>query len=85
MYPGLQRSLSPLTPCQQPRLSLHLQVLVSPISLSNLITVTTLTCNIANPFPPDLGVTCINLAIDLIYEFVYMANLFPLDLVRFCA
>ena len=44
-----------------------------------------LACDIANPFPPDLGVTSMDLAIDLIYELVYMANLFPPDLVRFRA
>ena len=69
--------------CQQLKLSLHLQVLVPSVPLLSSITVTTLACNIVNPFPPDLGVMCMDLAIDLIYELVYMANLFPPDLVRF--
>ena len=71
--------------CQQLRLSLHLQVLVPPVPLLSLITVKTLACDIASPFPPDQGVTCMDLAIDLIYELVCMTNLFPPDLVRFGA
>ena len=81
----IDASRLPQLDCQQLRLSLHLQVLVLPVPLSSSIIVTTLACNIANPFPPDLGVTCMDLAIDLIYELVYMANLFPPDLVRFRA
>ena len=81
----IDASWLPQLDCQQLRLSLHLQVLVPLVLLSNSITVATLACNIANPFPPDLGVTCMDLAIDLIYELVCMANLFPPDLVRFRA
>ena len=36
-------------------------------------------------FRRNSEVTCRNLAIYLIYELLYMANLFPPDLVRFCA
>ena len=39
-YLGLQKSLSPLTQCQQPRLSLYLQVLVPLVPLSSSTTVT---------------------------------------------
>ena len=85
MHPGLRRSLSLSTLCQQLRLSLHLQVLVPLVPLSSSITVKTLACNMANPFPSDLRVMYKDLAIDLIYELVGMANLFPPDLVRFCA
>ena len=70
---------------QQLRLSLHFQVLIPPVPLSNPITVITLACDIANLFPPNLEVTCMNLAIDLIYELVRMTNLFPPDLVKFRA
>ena len=55
------------------------------VLLSGSITITTLACDIENPFPPDLGVTCMDLAIDLIYELVCMANLVPSELVRFRA
>ena len=84
MHPGLWKSLFLMIPCQQPRLSLHLQILAPPVPLSSSITVTTLACDIANPFPPDLGVTCMDVVIDLIYELVCMPNLFLPDPVRFC-
>ena len=80
MHLGLRRFLPPSTQCQWLRLSLHLQVLVPPVPLLSSITIAILACDIANPFLPDLGVRCMDLVIDLIYELVYIKNLFPPDL-----